>query len=112
MQNIQRMATEKLLQNPIQFFETLSPKALTKAMDDAMKQKPSELFKAFVGEDEKGYNKWQEEKAELQTEANTQKSEYASAISSLISQFQSLQENINSTVIVSRKLHLAFPMSC
>ena len=50
------------------------------------------------GEDEKGYNKWQEEKAELQTEANTQKSEYASAISSLISQFQSLQENINSAI--------------
>lgn len=50
-----QMATEKLLQNPIQFFETLSPKALTKAMDDAMKQKPSELFMAFVGDDDKGY---------------------------------------------------------
>lgn len=50
-----QMATEKLLQNPIQFFETLSPKALTKAMDDAMKQKPSTLFMAFVGNDESGY---------------------------------------------------------
>ena len=50
-----QMATEKLLQNPVQFFETLSPKALTKAMDDAMKQKPAELFMAFVGDDEKGY---------------------------------------------------------
>lgn len=50
-----RMATEKLLQNPVQFFETLSPKSLTKAMDDAMKQKPSELFMVFVGNDENGY---------------------------------------------------------
>ena len=50
-----RMATEKLLQSPVQFFETLSPKALTKAMDDAMKQKPSELFMVFVGNDENGY---------------------------------------------------------
>lgn len=50
-----QMATEKLLQNPIQFFDTLSPKALTKAMDDAMKQKPSGLFMAFVGNDENGY---------------------------------------------------------
>lgn len=50
-----QMATEKLLQNPIQFFETLSPKALTKAMDDAMRQKPSELFMTFVGNDESGY---------------------------------------------------------
>ena len=50
-----QMATEKLLQNPVQFFETLSPKALTKAMDDAMKQKPSELFMVFVGNDENGY---------------------------------------------------------
>ena len=50
-----QMATEKLLQNPVQFFDALSPKALTKAMDDAMKQKPSELFMAFVGDDEKGY---------------------------------------------------------
>ena len=49
------MATEKLLQNPLQFFETLSPKALTKAMDDAMRQKPSALFMAFVGKDENGY---------------------------------------------------------
>ena len=49
------MATEKLLQSPVQFFETLSPKALTKAMDDAMKQKPSELFMVFVGNDENGY---------------------------------------------------------
>ena len=24
-------------------------------MDDAMKQKPAELFRAFVGDDEKGY---------------------------------------------------------
>ena len=50
-----RMATEKLLKNPVQFFESLSPKALTKAMDDAMKQKPSELFMVFVGNDENGY---------------------------------------------------------
>lgn len=50
-----RMATEKLLQSPVQFFETLSSKALTKAMDDAMKQKPSELFMVFVGNDENGY---------------------------------------------------------
>lgn len=50
-----QMVTEKLLQNPVQFFDTLSPKALTKAMDDAMKQKPSELFMAFVGRDESGY---------------------------------------------------------
>ena len=50
-----QMATEKLLQNPISFFETLSPKALTKAMDDAMKQRPEELFMAFVGDDDKGY---------------------------------------------------------
>lgn len=50
-----QMATEKLLQSPVQFFETLSPKALTKAMDDAMKQKSSELFMAFVGNDENGY---------------------------------------------------------
>lgn len=50
-----QMATEKLLQNPVQFFETLSPKALTKAMDDAMKQEPSELFMVFVGNDENGY---------------------------------------------------------
>lgn len=50
-----RMATEKLLQSPVQFFESLSPKALTKAMDDAMKQKPSELFMVFVGNDENGY---------------------------------------------------------
>lgn len=50
-----QMATEKLLQSPVQFFDTLSPKALTKAMDDAMKQKTSELFVAFVGDDEKGY---------------------------------------------------------
>ena len=50
-----QMATEKLLQSPVQFFDALSPKALTKAMDDAMKQKPSELFMAFVGDDEKGY---------------------------------------------------------
>ena len=49
------MATEKLLQSPVQFFEALSPKALTKAMDDAMKQKPSELFMVFVGNDENGY---------------------------------------------------------
>lgn len=49
------MATEKLLQHPIQFFDSLSPKALTKAIDDAMKQKPSELFVAFVGNDDKGY---------------------------------------------------------
>ena len=50
-----QMATEKLLQNPIQFFDGLSPKALTKAMDEAMKQKPSELFTVFVGDDENGY---------------------------------------------------------
>lgn len=50
-----RMATEKLLQSPVQFFETLSSKALTKAMDDAMKQKPLELFMVFVGNDENGY---------------------------------------------------------
>ncbi len=50
-----QMATEKLLQNPVQFFDALSPKALTKAMDDAMKQKTSELFMAFVGNDENGY---------------------------------------------------------
>lgn len=50
-----QMVTEKLLQNPVQFFETLSPKSLTKAMDDAMKQKPSELFMVFVGNDENGY---------------------------------------------------------
>ncbi len=50
-----QMATEKLLQSPVQFFENLSPKALTKAMDDAMKQKPSEIFMAFVGNDENGY---------------------------------------------------------
>lgn len=50
-----QMATEKLLQNSVQFFDNLSPKALTKAMDDAMKQKPSELFMAFVGDDENGY---------------------------------------------------------
>lgn len=50
-----QMATEKLLQSPVQFFETLSPKSLTKAMDNAMKQKPSELFLAFVGNDESGY---------------------------------------------------------
>ena len=50
-----QMATEKLLQNPVQFFESLSPKALTKAMDDAMKQEPSKLFMAFVGTDETGY---------------------------------------------------------
>ena len=50
-----QMATEKLLQSPVQFFETLSSKALTKAMDDAMKQKPSELFMVFVGNDENGY---------------------------------------------------------
>lgn len=50
-----QMATEKLLQNSVQFFDVLSPKALTKAMDDAMKQKPSELFMAFVGNDENGY---------------------------------------------------------
>lgn len=50
-----QMATEKLLQSSVQFFDTLSPKALTKAMDDAMKQKPSELFMAFVGDDENGY---------------------------------------------------------
>lgn len=50
-----QMATEKLLQNSVQFFDALSPKALTKAMDDAMKQKPSELFMAFVGNDENGY---------------------------------------------------------
>ena len=50
-----QMATEKLLQNPTPFFETLSPKALTKAMDDAMKQRPEELFMAFVGDDDKGY---------------------------------------------------------
>ena len=50
-----QMATEKLLQNPLQFFETLSPKALTKAMDDAMRQKPAALFMAFVGKDENGY---------------------------------------------------------
>lgn len=50
-----QMATEKLLQNSVQFFDNLSPKALTKAMDDAMKQKPSELFMAFVGNDENGY---------------------------------------------------------
>ena len=50
-----QMATEKLLQNPVQFFESLSPKALTKAMDDAMKQEPSKLFMAFVGNDETGY---------------------------------------------------------
>lgn len=50
-----QMATEKLLQSSVQFFDVLSPKALTKAMDDAMKQKPAELFMAFVGDDEKGY---------------------------------------------------------
>lgn len=50
-----QMATEKLLQNPTQFFDSLSPKALTKAMDDAMKQEPSKLFMAFVGNDENGY---------------------------------------------------------
>lgn len=50
-----QMATEKLMQNPVQFFDNLSPKALTKAMDDAMQQKPSELFMAFVGNDENGY---------------------------------------------------------
>lgn len=50
-----QMATEKLLQNSVQFFDVLSPKALTKAMDDAMKQKPSELFMAFAGNDENGY---------------------------------------------------------
>lgn len=50
-----QMATDKLLQSPVQFFENLSPKALIKAMDDAMKQKPSELFMAFVGNDENGY---------------------------------------------------------
>ena len=49
------MATEKLLQNSIWFFDTLSPKALTKAMDDVMKQEPSKLFVAFVGNDENGY---------------------------------------------------------
>ena len=50
-----RMAAEKLLQSPVQFFETLSPKALTKALDDVMKQNPSELFMVFVGDDENGY---------------------------------------------------------
>lgn len=50
-----QMATEKLLQNSIQFFEALSPKALTKAMDDVMKKKPSELYMAFVGNDDSGY---------------------------------------------------------
>lgn len=50
-----QIATEKLLQSPIQFFDTLSSKALTKALDDAMKQKPSVLFMAFVGDDENGY---------------------------------------------------------
>lgn len=50
-----QMATEKLLQNSVYFFDTLSPKALTKAMDDAMKQEPSKLFMAFVGNDENGY---------------------------------------------------------
>lgn len=50
-----RMVTEKLLQNPIQFFETLSSKALTKAMDEVMKQKPAEMFMVFVGSDENGY---------------------------------------------------------
>ncbi len=50
-----QMATEKLLQSPVQFFDALSPKALTKAMDDAMKQRPEELFMAFVGDDDKGY---------------------------------------------------------
>lgn len=50
-----QMATEKLLQKPVQFFDSLSPKALTKAMDDAMKQEPSKLFMAFVGNDETGY---------------------------------------------------------
>ena len=50
-----QMVTEKLMQNPVQFFDNLSPKALTKAMDDAMKQQPSELFMAFVGNDENGY---------------------------------------------------------
>ena len=49
------MATEKLLQNPVQFFDRLSPKALTKAMDDVMKQKPEEIFRVFVGNDENGY---------------------------------------------------------
>ena len=50
-----QMATEKLLQKPVQFFDSLSPKALTKAMDDAMKQEPSRFFMAFVGNDESGY---------------------------------------------------------
>lgn len=50
-----QMATEKLMQNPVQFFDNLSPKALTKAMDEAMKQKPAELFMAFVGDDENVY---------------------------------------------------------
>lgn len=50
-----QMATEKLMQNLVCFFDTLSPKALTKAMDDAMKQNPEELFMVFVGDDEKGY---------------------------------------------------------
>ncbi len=50
-----QMATEKLLTNSVQFFEALSPKALTKTMDDVMKQKPEEMFMVFVGNDESGY---------------------------------------------------------
>lgn len=50
-----QMTTEKLLQNSIQFFDAISPKALTKALDNAMNQKPEELFMMFVGNNESGY---------------------------------------------------------
>lgn len=50
-----RMALEKLRQKPIQFFDDISQKALTKALDEMMKEKPEEIFMAFCGTDEKGY---------------------------------------------------------
>lgn len=50
-----RYAKEKLLENPIQFFDSLSGKSLVKAMDEVMKQEPDILFLAFVGSDGDGY---------------------------------------------------------
>ena len=47
-------------------------------------------------EDKKGYEKWHEKKSELQSSANTAKSEYVSAISSLISQLETLQSKLSS----------------
>ncbi len=50
-----QMVLDKLCLNSTQFFDRVSQKSLTKAMDEMMKAYPENLYMVFVGDDEKGY---------------------------------------------------------